>query len=125
VGRLLDTWQYLYTEQSSTAPSTFSTASRICEASAFSYVSDLRIEILTPLNGRSAAASVTRLDSHARSRHLWHRILLQPCPELRLSGVLGPENSAPRFKCFDNIAITPACRVTLDLQVVEAVQASS
>jgi porin len=42
---------------------------------------------------------------------------------LRLSGILGLENSAQGFECFYNIAITPACRVTLDLQVVEAVQA--
>jgi hypothetical protein len=36
---------------------------------------------------------------------------------------LGLENSAQGFECFYNIAITPACRVTLDLQVVESVQA--
>ena len=39
--------------------------------------------------------------------------------KLRISGVLGLENSAQGFECFYNIAITPACRVTLDLQVVE------
>jgi porin len=44
--------------------------------------------------------------------------------KLRLSGILGLENSAQGFECFYNIAITPACRVTLDLQVVEALQAS-
>ena len=38
---------------------------------------------------------------------------------LRISGILGLENSAQGFECFYNIAITPACRVTLDLQVVE------
>ena len=42
--------------------------------------------------------------------------------KLRLSGILGLENSAQGFECFYNIAITPACRVTLDLQVVEPVQ---
>jgi len=35
---------------------------------------------------------------------------------------LGLENSAQGFECFYTIAITPACRVTLDLQVVEPVQ---
>ena len=44
--------------------------------------------------------------------------------KLRLSGILGLENSAQGFECFYNIAITPACRVTLDLQVVEPVQAT-
>jgi porin len=33
--------------------------------------------------------------------------------KLRLSGVLGVQNSAQGFECFYNIAITPACRVTL------------
>ena len=41
----------------------------------------------------------------------------------RLSGILGIEDSAQGFELFYNIAITPACRVTLDLQVVEPVQA--
>jgi hypothetical protein len=36
---------------------------------------------------------------------------------------LGLENPAQGFERFYNIAITPACRLTLDLQVVEAVQA--
>lgn len=44
--------------------------------------------------------------------------------KLRLSGVLGIQNSAQGFECFYNIAITPACRLTLDLQVVEPAQAS-
>ena len=37
-----------------------------------------------------------------------------------LLGILGVEDSAQGFELFYNIAITPACRVTLDLQVVKA-----
>jgi len=43
---------------------------------------------------------------------------------LRLSNILGLKDSTQGFECFYNIAITPACHVTLDLQVVEAVQSS-
>jgi porin len=38
--------------------------------------------------------------------------------QLLLSGLLGSGDSAQGFECFYNIALTPACRVTLDLQVV-------
>jgi porin len=36
----------------------------------------------------------------------------------RLLGILGVEDSAQGFEVFYNIAVTPACRLTLDLQVV-------
>jgi porin len=44
--------------------------------------------------------------------------------QLRLSGPSGLADSAQGFECFYNIALTPACRVTLDLQVVKPVQVS-
>jgi porin len=44
--------------------------------------------------------------------------------QLRLAGPLGLADSAQGFECFYNIALTPACRVTLDLQVVKPVQVS-
>jgi porin len=40
---------------------------------------------------------------------------------LRISSPLGVENSAQGLECFYNIALTPACHVTLDVQVVESV----
>jgi porin len=43
---------------------------------------------------------------------------------LRLSNILGIKDSTQGFECFYNIAITPACHVTLDLQVVESIQSS-
>ena len=46
----------------------------------------------------------------------------QSIETLRLSGVLGIENSAQGFECFYNIAITPAAHMTLDLQVVDTPQ---
>jgi porin len=48
----------------------------------------------------------------------------QSIQTLRLSGVLGIENSAQGFECFYNIAITPASHLTLDLQVVDTPQKS-
>src|SRR5262249_39489638 len=39
--------------------------------------------------------------------------------QTRLFSALGVENSTQGFECFYNIALTPASRVTLDLQVVE------
>jgi porin len=39
---------------------------------------------------------------------------------LRLSGLLGINDSAQGFECFYNVAITPAARLTLDLQVVDS-----
>jgi Carbohydrate-selective porin, OprB family len=41
---------------------------------------------------------------------------------LRLSSLLGIKNSAQGFECFYNAAITPACHLTLDLQVVDSPQ---
>jgi porin len=43
---------------------------------------------------------------------------------LRLSNFLGLKDSAQGFECFYNIALTPACHVTLDLQVVNSVASS-
>ncbi len=43
---------------------------------------------------------------------------------LRLSGLLGQMDSAEGFEAFYNIAVTPACRVSLDVQVVEPVRAA-
>lgn len=42
----------------------------------------------------------------------------------RLFSVLGVEDSVQGLECYYNIAITPACRVTLDLQVVNSVSSS-
>jgi porin len=39
----------------------------------------------------------------------------------RLSSPLGIRNHSQGFEGFYNIAITPACRLTLDLQVVQSV----
>jgi porin len=41
---------------------------------------------------------------------------------LRLSSPLGIKDSSQGFECFYNIAITPACHLTLDLQVVDSPQ---
>jgi porin len=43
---------------------------------------------------------------------------------LRFLSPLGLENSAQGFEAFYNIAITPACHVTLDLQVVEPTEST-
>jgi porin len=39
----------------------------------------------------------------------------------RLFNILGVENSTQGLECFYNIAVTPACHVTLNVQVVEAI----
>ena len=40
---------------------------------------------------------------------------------LRFLNILGIEDSSQGFECYCNIAITPAARLTLDLQVVDSV----
>lgn len=44
--------------------------------------------------------------------------------ELRLSGLLGLMDSAQGFEAFYNLAVTPACRITFDVQVVEPVRSA-
>ena len=48
----------------------------------------------------------------------------QSIQKVLLTSVLGVGDSAQGFECFYNIAVTPASRVTLDLQVVEPSAAS-
>ena len=93
---------------------TFSTGRRISKVSDFSYVLGSPIRETNPvewavsggIGGRGLIP--TRDNDTFGIGYYYNRV-----QKLRISGVLGLENSAQGFECFYNIAITPACRVTL------------
>lgn len=115
------TWQYLYTERSSNGPIDLLNGEPDQQGIGlfirFGFADKKTNPIEWAVSGGIGGRGLIPLrDNDTFGIGYYYNRIQQG----RLSGPLGVENSAQGFECFYNIAVTPACRVTLDLQVVEA-----
>ena len=113
-----------FTSTTGQPPSTCSTANRICKASAFfpfRFRRQRNKPTLWAISGGIGGRGIIPFRDNDTFGIGYYYNSVQQLGSL---GILGLEDSAQGFECFYNIALTPACRVTLDLQVVNAPLAS-